>query len=85
MVESLANILAVQLIRHTLPPRRLAGTFPSRKLNQVVDYIMGNLDNSLTLDQMVESSRKRPARRWRDSTPFTRLVAWALLWSLISC
>jgi hypothetical protein len=53
MVESLANILAVQLIRHTFAPRRLAGTLPSRKLNQVVDYIMGNLDNRLTLDQMV--------------------------------
>jgi AraC family transcriptional regulator len=75
MVESLAHILAVQLIRHTLAPRRAAGrtdgTLPNRKLNQVVDYIMGNLDNSLTLDQMAAIAHLSPyhfARQFKTTT-----------------
>jgi AraC-like DNA-binding protein len=56
MIESLANGLAIQLIRHLLRPRRLAGrtdgVLPRRKLDTVVEYIMENLEGNLTLEQM---------------------------------
>jgi AraC family transcriptional regulator len=55
-IESLANVLAVQLIRHVLGRRRLAtrtnSVLARQKLTKVVDYIMANLDGSPTLEQM---------------------------------
>jgi AraC family transcriptional regulator len=54
--ESLANVLAVHLIRHIFELRRLAtrtdGVLPRRKFVTIVDYIMANLNGSPTLEQM---------------------------------
>src|SRR5262245_37926204 len=48
--ESLANVLAVHLIRHVLAPRQPArrreGTLPRAKLRAIVEYIEGHLDAS---------------------------------------
>jgi AraC family transcriptional regulator len=56
LVESLANVLAVHLIRHTTRPHReLAsadGVLPGHKLRRVIEYIMENLGGSPTLEQM---------------------------------
>jgi AraC family transcriptional regulator len=56
MIESLANVLAVQLIRHIFGLRRLStqkeGGLARRKLATVFDYIMANLNGSPTLEQM---------------------------------
>jgi AraC family transcriptional regulator len=56
LIESLANVLAVHLIRHIFGLRRLVvrrnGVLPRRKLTTVVDYIMANLDGSPRLEQM---------------------------------
>jgi AraC family transcriptional regulator len=56
MAESLANILAVHLIRHTTGARRLPasadGVLSRRKLRSVIEYIMENLEGSLKLEQM---------------------------------
>jgi hypothetical protein len=43
LAESLANVLAVQLIRHTTGARRLVaahGVLPRHKLRKIIDYIM---------------------------------------------
>jgi AraC family transcriptional regulator len=54
--ESLANVLAVQLLRHVLTPReparRRAGTLPRAKLRAVVEYVEEHLDCSPTLEQL---------------------------------
>jgi AraC family transcriptional regulator len=54
--ESLANLLAVHLIRHALAPRRPArrpdGALPRGRLRAVVEYIDAHLDASPTLEQM---------------------------------
>jgi AraC family transcriptional regulator len=54
--ESLANVLAVRLIRHVLAPRRPAhgrdGTLPREKLRAVVEYIEEHLDANPSLEQM---------------------------------
>jgi AraC family transcriptional regulator len=54
--ESLANVLAVHLIRHVLAPRRPArgpdGTLPRGKLRAVVAYIEEHLDTGPTLEQL---------------------------------
>jgi AraC family transcriptional regulator len=59
--ESLANILAVHLIRHILAPRRPTrgpdGALPRATLRAVVDYIEGNLDASPSLEQMAAVAR----------------------------
>ena len=56
LVESLATILSVQLIRHIRGPHRLpasvAGVLPRRKLRTLIEYIMENLGANLTLEQM---------------------------------
>ncbi len=56
MIESLANILAVRLVRHIFGLRRLVsrtdGVLTRRKLTTIVDYIMANLHRSPTLEQM---------------------------------
>ena len=54
--ESLANLLAVHLIRRTSGPRPPAGgsdgALPQRKLRAVVEYIEEHLDASPTLEQL---------------------------------
>jgi len=59
--ESLANVLAVHLIRHVLAPRQPArrrhGTLPRAKLRAVVEYIEEHLDASPTLEQMTAVAR----------------------------
>jgi AraC family transcriptional regulator len=75
MAESLANILAVHLIRHTTGARRLPasadGVLPRRKLRTVIDYIMENLEGSPTLEQMAGVVHLSPyhfARQFKAST-----------------
>jgi AraC family transcriptional regulator len=54
--ESLANLLAVHLVRNASGPRppagRSDGALPQRKLRAVVEYIEEHLDASPTLEQM---------------------------------
>jgi AraC family transcriptional regulator len=53
--ESLANVLAVHLIRHVLAPRPQRGrdgALPRGKLRAVVEYIEEHLDADLTLEQI---------------------------------
>ena len=56
MIESLANILAVRLLRYIFGLRRLVtradGVLTRRKLTTIVDYLMANLHRSPTLEQM---------------------------------
>jgi AraC family transcriptional regulator len=60
--ESLANLLAVQLIRHVLaPPRRPEqgrdGALPRGRLRAVVEYVEEHLDIGLSLEQMATVAR----------------------------
>jgi AraC family transcriptional regulator len=54
--ESLANVLAVHLIRHVLAPgqptRRRDAALSRAKLRAVIEYVEEHLDASLTLQQM---------------------------------
>jgi len=54
--DSLANVLAVHLIRHAITPRRLDrgrdGVLPQKRLRAVVEYIEDHLDANPTLEQM---------------------------------
>jgi AraC family transcriptional regulator len=75
MVESLATILAIHLIRHTTGAHRLPGSadgvLPRRKLRTVIEYIMENLGGSLTLEQMAAIVHLSPyhfARQFKAST-----------------
>jgi AraC family transcriptional regulator len=62
--ESLANLLAVHLIRHVSAPRqpthRRAGTLPRAKLRAVVEYVEEHLDTGPTLEQMAAIARLSP-------------------------
>jgi AraC family transcriptional regulator len=62
--ESLANVLAVHLIRHVSAPRQSArrrnGTLPRAKLRAVVEYIEEHLDSGPTLEQMAAIARLSP-------------------------
>jgi AraC family transcriptional regulator len=62
--ESLANLLAIHLIRHVTgarqPNRRRYGTLPRAKLRAVVAYIEDHLDASPTLEQMAAVARLSP-------------------------
>jgi AraC family transcriptional regulator len=62
--ESLANVLAVHLIRHVLAPRQPArrryGALPRAKLRAVVEYLEEHLDASPTLEQMAAIARLSP-------------------------
>src|SRR5260221_6180552 len=85
MVESLANVLAVHLIRHTTGARRLPvspdGVLPRRKLRTVVEYIMENLGGSPTLEQMASVAHLSPyhfARQFKAGTglpPYQYVIA----------
>jgi AraC family transcriptional regulator len=73
--ESLANVLAVHLVRHVVaphsPPRGRDGTLPRGRLRAVVEYIEEHLDAGLTLGQMasaVHLSAYHFARQFKAST-----------------
>jgi AraC family transcriptional regulator len=73
--ESLANVLAVHLIRHALAPRQPArrrhGTLPRAKLRAVVEYVEEHLDPGPTLEQMAAVARLSPcyfARQFKRAT-----------------
>ena len=73
--ESLANVLAVHLIRHVLAPRRPArgrdGALPRGRLRAVVEYIEEHLDAGPTLEQMAAVARLSPyhfARQFKAAT-----------------
>jgi AraC family transcriptional regulator len=73
--ESLANVLAVHLIRHVLAPRRLErgrdGTLPRGRLRAVVEYIEEHLDAGPTLEQLAAIAHLSPyhfARQFKATT-----------------
>jgi AraC family transcriptional regulator len=73
--ESLANVLAVDLIRHVLAPHQPArapdGALPQSRLRAVVEYIEEHLEAGLTLEQMAAVARLSPyhfARQFKTST-----------------
>jgi AraC family transcriptional regulator len=73
--ESLANVLAVHLIRHVLAPRRPArgpdGTLPRGRLRAVVAYVEEHLDAGPTLEQLAAVARLSPyhfARQFQAAT-----------------
>jgi AraC family transcriptional regulator len=75
MIESLANILAVQLIRHIYglrpPVRRRNAVLSHRKLKTIIDYIMTNLNGRPTLEQMSDLVQLSPfhfARQFKAAT-----------------
>ena len=73
--ESLANLLAVHLIRNASgprpPARRTYGALPRGKLRAVVEYIEDHLDAGLTLEQMAAAAHLSPyhfARQFKATT-----------------
>jgi AraC family transcriptional regulator len=73
--ESLANVLAVHLIRHVLTApqsaRRREGTLPRAKLRAVIEYVEQHLDASPTLEQIAALVRLSPyyfARQFKRAT-----------------
>jgi AraC family transcriptional regulator len=73
--ESLANVLAVSLIRYISAPRRPArvpdGRLPQRKLRAVLAYIEDHLDADLTLEDLAAVAHLSPyhfARQFRAAT-----------------
>jgi AraC family transcriptional regulator len=73
--EALANVLAVQLIRHVAAPRRPErgrdGALPRGRLRAVAEYIEEHLDAGPTLAQMAAVARVSPyhfARQFRAAT-----------------
>jgi AraC family transcriptional regulator len=75
LVESLATILSVHLIRHVTGRRDLPapadGVLSGRKLCTVIEYIMENLAGDLTLAQMAAVAHLSPyhfARQFKAAT-----------------
>src|SRR5260221_451499 len=75
MIESLANILAVRLLRYIFGLRRLVtrsdGVLTRRKLTTIVDYIMASLHRSPTLKEMAALVNLSPyhfARQFKAAT-----------------
>jgi AraC family transcriptional regulator len=75
LVESLATILSVHLIRHVTGRHRAPvladGVLPRRKLRSVIEYIMENLEGSPKLGQMAAVAHLSPyhfARRFKAAT-----------------
>ena len=73
--ESLANVLAVHLIRHVSAPRRPSrgrdGALPRGRLRAVVEYIEEHLDASPTLEQLAAVACLSPyhfARQFKTAT-----------------
>ena len=74
-VESLANTIAVHLIRNASAPRRTPhradGPLPRKKLRAVVEYVEENLDAGLTLEQIAAVAHLSPyhfARQFKAAT-----------------
>ena len=75
LVESLATILSVHLIRHIVGSHRLPpsadGVLPRSKLHTVIEYIMEDLEGSPTLGQMAAVANLSPyhfARQFKAAT-----------------
>jgi AraC family transcriptional regulator len=75
LAESLANVLAVHLIRHFVPADRVAqrarGGLSERKLRAAIEYIEEHLDSELTLDAIAAVAHLSPyhfARMFKAST-----------------
>jgi AraC family transcriptional regulator len=75
LIESLANILSVRLIRHITGRYRLPasgdGVLSRRSLHNVIEYIMENLGGNPTLDQMAAVAHLSPyhfARQFKAAT-----------------
>jgi AraC family transcriptional regulator len=73
--ESLANVLAVHLIRTASAPRpaarRADGALPRGRLRAVVEYVEDHLGAVLTLDQMAAAAHLSPyhfARQFKSAT-----------------
>ena len=73
--ESLANVLAVHLIRHIVAPGRPVhgrdGTLPRGRLRAVLEYIEEHLDAAPTLAEMAAVARLNPyhfARQFKAAT-----------------
>jgi AraC family transcriptional regulator len=73
--ESLANVLAVHLLRHVLAPcrpeRDRDGRLPRGKLCAVVEYVEEHLDAGLSLEQMAAVAHLSPyhfARQFKQTT-----------------
>jgi AraC family transcriptional regulator len=73
--ESLANVLAVHLLRHLSAPRRLErgrdGVLPRGRLRAVVEFIEEHLDGGPTLAQLAAVVRLNPyhfARQFKAAT-----------------
>ncbi len=73
--ESLANVLAVHLIRHVLAPRtptfRRDGTLPRARLRATLEYIEEHLDSGPSLEQIAAVARLSPyhfARQFKAAT-----------------
>jgi AraC family transcriptional regulator len=73
--ESLANVLAVHLIRHVSAPRSPArgrdGALPQTRLRAVVEYIEEHLDGGPTLEQIAAVAGLSPyhfARQFKAAT-----------------
>jgi AraC family transcriptional regulator len=73
--ESLANVVAVQLLRQILAPRGTTrgkdGALPRAKLRTVLDYVEEHLEGSVTLEQMaaaVHLSAYHFARQFKAAT-----------------
>ena len=75
VAESLADVLATQLIRYVSESRRRRrrkdGEFPPAKLRAIVEFIEGHLDDGPTLGQMAAFARLSPyhfARQFKAAT-----------------
>ena len=75
LAESFANVLAVHLIRYITGAARLKsaadGVLPRHKVRRVIEYIMENLENNPTLEQMAEVAHLSPyhfARQFKAAT-----------------
>jgi AraC family transcriptional regulator len=73
--ESLANVLAVQLIRHVSGPHRAErgrdGVLPRGRLRAVIEFIEEHLDAGPTLEQIAAVARLSPyhfARQFKAAT-----------------
>jgi AraC family transcriptional regulator len=83
--ESLANVLAVHLIRHLTarrrPQRGRDGALPRGRLRAVVEYVEEHLDAGPTLGQMAAVARVSPyhfARQFKAATglpPYQYVIA----------
>ncbi|WP_406694361.1 AraC family transcriptional regulator [Singulisphaera sp. Ch08] len=75
--ESLANDLAVQLVRYVSESRRRQrrrdGEFPPAKLRAVVEYIEGHLETGPSLEQMAAFAHLSPAHFARQFKAATGL------------